>query len=1051
MDIEKLVEQDINKHLNKPLNEPVSKSEEIQKEYLIKSSELKKTESDVSVNKSGGSEGNLNDSLIESGNKIRSNLDIIEEKEENEESFSIYDSGRNLLEDIEYDENEINIIPKTTHKKTDKRIRKSVYAGPVPVGVVRDGSVYNRVKASRDEAVLLTKDVLCEKLKGFDLVWSQVRDVEESLRGTGSYSFRELKRAVREVQKVLDLKSKARLNDEEVMEAVAAIQRLSQAASNYYYMHRGHIVHEDGKLRKRLAESLRDATEVFFRQFGGNKLMKQALKPTFLQPGDHDPALKSEAESGMKELSGVYKKWMKHIAQNSCVASPKELLRQKLDVFAAYEKNLRIYINTHDIRTIDREYRLIIEDYKRSLIEMAAVEKADSTFSDREKKKTLGDLIDDHVYTEGEVSVKKHLEFNEDDEGLNPEQLKGIEAIDRWLIRNFNNGGAMRMFSHLRNRNGEFVSQILARSKRERLHMYYLVEKNARKNASLLDAVVSQSGDYIPNLSAFKNRMLATKWKFISHITGKYVYMNKLADAFAITENERMLSAVSDAAMITSPQTGMGPVEKRRNTLLRFYIELEDYKTLLEKYRSGSDGEMKNMDSRIRGKAQEAQKVLAELAAADDDVMEMTKEGDLRKGDVKDQSGVSPKAYSAYSDVTTQITSDTGYVTNFSRVVPKAMTTTFKEYGIGWGLSAAGWKDLLFWGGNVNTALSSISGLLSTVSGIYSLAVGHQDMSAGDITERIFGLLNSVAGTVTGTWSAVETGLNVTGTVEKALQAGESAKEIIAKTTAASSALQYAFIGTTLASGATSIVKWASLASQARNAYKANQYFERKYRNDDLIKNDDEEEIVKSKEELEKDRLKELARRREKKYDLNMSKLSDHLREKSRNSAIYSTISTGLGIAGLILPGIGPVVTSAIGAVFSITTTVLDAVKKGQVQKATFDRFFDMDNITEQVYNFKHKNDKPRDPADIQKQDKEFLKERLRRRVAAAAGFPNMAVAHSYVTGKYAEFVFNKIYDKSLPEADREGYVQFVKSLRLPVDLKKGIPSVASIKGKMMM
>lgn len=57
----------------------------------------------------------------------------------------------------------------------------------------------------------------------------------------------------------------------------------------------------------------------------------------------------------------------------------------------------------------------------------------------------------------------------------------------------------------------------------------------------------SQTG-YTLSLDRFKNAMLASKFKIISHLTGSYVYMNKLAEAMQINRDYKKL--VKGAAMI---------------------------------------------------------------------------------------------------------------------------------------------------------------------------------------------------------------------------------------------------------------------------------------------------------------------------------------------------------------------------------------------------------------------------------------------------------------------------------------------------------------------
>ena len=84
-------------------------------------------------------------------------------------------------------------------------------------------------------------------------------------------------------------------------------------------------------------------------------------------------------------------------------------------------------------------------------------------------------------------------------------------------------------------------------------------------------------------------------------------------------------------------------------------------------------------------------------------------------------------------------------------------------------------------------------------------------------------------------------------------------------------------------------------------------------------------------------------------------------------------------------------------------------------------------------------------------EDRNAIKKRLRRRVAAAAGFANMASAQDHVAKKYAEFVHNRLFGEDAVEGEElKAYVALVKSFGLPYDNKKKKPTIEALRRKMV-
>ena len=99
-------------------------------------------------------------------------------------------------------------------------------------------------------------------------------------------------------------------------------------------------------------------------------------------------------------------------------------------------------------------------------------------------------------------------------------QKAGLNAIAQWMYRN---GKA---------RHQAFINGILRKTDREKLFMYYLIEKKKRKNPTDVDFYSAQAEDYVPDLEAFKKQMVASVVKLWKRLPfGDEIYWRKLEDA----------------------------------------------------------------------------------------------------------------------------------------------------------------------------------------------------------------------------------------------------------------------------------------------------------------------------------------------------------------------------------------------------------------------------------------------------------------------------------------------------------------------------------------
>ena len=839
-----------------------------------------------------------------------------------------------------------------------------------------------------------------------------------------SESFREMVTAASELSRLMLLrKSQVTLDTEEY---ITIMIRLSQAAADYYHEHRGYVYTDKGKTAKSFAKAMMTFSHKLFLRVTDKKTEKDVQDTVGSGEGVKKHYTKNEIKiekAKCEELAKMRKKWSKHIARNNTICTPEEKLKDRLAIFQAYEEQIRIYRSTTMPYDMPREVMLTIDEYEDTLRAYKAMEWANKNLSSsKEKSETPADLIQKHVEEEDERQHQEPFDKEKLDQGLTEEQLKGIAEIDQWLVRNFNNGGFLRFIPALRNRNGDFVSRILSLSKRERLHMYYLVETRARKDAMPLDTVISQTR-YKPNLKTFRKMMCASRFKVTAHVTGSYVYMHKLSEAFQIMQNEETRAALQSAAHIAQTRN---EDEKKYNTDrdadLRLYalaetnLALRDYKESLRALDSTKGKKNREAaEAVVKKKAAEVQKALKKLVERDTELTKLKERVDAGQPGMEKTD----KAEREYNGRNSNIGATSLLVSAVSGISGK-LTTGSKVLGIGWGLSNEGWNKFELWTGSIAGSLSFANNLMNGINNIYNLCTRGADMSVTDIMASVSGIAKNITDASRGALTVADSILKYVGYVNEAMK------------TPLASALQYTGIASALFQGAKAQMQWQDVYERSSELTTAQAYFNKK------------KQWEKGKKPQTEEERKEW---RKNKFEQGMLKLSEKLKERDRNSAIYSSISAGISTLSVTIPGIGGSVAAAVGIAFNITASVLTSVWTTKAHTASFDHYFNMDEITDKVMQ------KMSEGRVKQKggEDRNAIKKRLRRRVAAAAGFANMASAQDHVAKKYAEFVHNRLFGEDAVEGEElKAYVALVKSFGLPYDNKKKKPTIEALRRKMV-
>ena len=884
-----------------------------------------------------------------------------------------------------------------------------------------------------------------------DDIWHNIRETTND----DSITYKHFRSAIKKVKNLANkLKNGAdadnRPNTEDLMDAMAT---LSETANIYYDNHRGHQYSDIGKKRRKVCDRVREITKEFYDRMdianGGKGIGNITAQSNTGKYGKKD---KETSESKMEELVGVYSNWKKHFTLQEGMERAK--VRDRNALFRPYYRYIKLYKNTHKIKEWPKDIEEVIRTANYYRLQSEVHEKFES--GKNGFKDTLVDLAKEHAQKMGQyTSGEKKLDPKEVDESLTPAQKMAIDAIDQWFLRNYNNGGIVGTMINVKNQNGEMVSELFSKTKRERLFIYYLIETKRRKCPQLYDVFAAQN--YVPSLTAFKNQMLATKFKVMSRIMGSYVYMNKVTEATQV--NRKYQNLIRDCAKMD-----MKAEEVKGEELEELKKNKEEYRThaLLKTYNSTKALREEVLRVKKLGKrATEEDKAklntrknaffdsLKELIKADEAVGEAIKYGDsLGKinADENGENGLQAvnKIYTVKntnnqdleSNVGTYATVGTSAAQNIHLLVNAGIlgADAVKDLANGVSKSITDYK-IIHWNLKNNSlmqpetygsalsakSITALGSLLGMCCGIYNVVANWDNMHTFDKAVSITGIMASAAQTASSMVNVLETVGVVTDNMEPVA-------EVVSKTVGVSVA--------GLKAGAdlyTTVTGHLDCRNQHNAAKLLSGRIYAKYY--EQLKINGETPEQKQKREMEEtpeqkaQRVKDFRKAR---YEQNMLKLSKDISEGKRKYAAIQTIASGLKVAGVYMPAVG-----VAGVTLGLVTSILSAVNLTEIRTKMFDRYFQFDSFIKDALEEMNKKGKKVYNLD------EF-KGRMRRVLAASAGYADLISACDQIAIVYATQITNGLFGA---EEDRVGgnikkaYIELIKSFGLAYDEKKKIPS----------
>ncbi len=745
---------------------------------------------------------------------------------------------------------------------------------------------------------------------------------------------------------------------------------------------------------------------------------------------------KNEAFKNIDNMCDYYRAYCRQISEDM-VSTVEEKIWARWNVLKTCERDIRIM--SHFLSQSDKyknKERVFIEReylFLKSQIELINNRVENS----KEKNESFSDIIRKmaHSHMEGksdkkneenrakilipdeslEESVKQNKPDNSD-ENFNVDQLKGLQEIDRWVIRNIRNGGYMTFGLNKTDRT-DFASKLLSLSKKERMYIYYLVETKERVKPSMEGLVKSQIS-YVPNLSAFKNRMVASKFKFYTRFSGGYIHWNKLSEAMAIAgQATKPMEFISEAMKKPSISVNLNNnnnnneqndeaqqdnniVNTETQKLQEIFGVLLDIMILNEK-QEYKGIKVKKEEANI--KQNDLRKKLGILAKELDEVKENI------VGNIDEKSGDSllekpQKNPNQYKNMENQLLEKAG-VDNY--ITDKVLTVgAFGEnfftpsYTLLTNVqSIANISNACY---SISTgAVGAVSGLIGVVGGLLMAAEGYNGMSKFEVASLGTGIFLGAASVV-----------NAAGVITKTIDSTNKVGKII---------------------GSSGVGMGLAVAAVGLNAVKTGSYLSK----------------GRSRKQASKIANKVSMKNKEDKFRKGMLELNRHLGKKQRTES-YSGLASAAFAAGIMFAPIALPIIAAATIFVTIGQTIAVKISNDSFMKKMRadlnNSFFNMDDFMNKTgTNEFNKKIEGRNLSEKQKMKlKEKFERQIMRRISSELGFYSPNHLATAVAMKFADYLLIGVKNDS-DKDQSEMCRKMIEGLGLQCKLDKGVPRPSDI------
>nr|MCR4798348.1 hypothetical protein [Lachnospiraceae bacterium] len=585
------------------------------------------------------------------------------------------------------------------------------------------------------------------------------------------------------------------------------------------------------------------------------------------------------------------------------------------------------------------------------------------------------------------------------DSTLSSKQVAGVREIDHWLIKTCLDS-KQRI---------PFVSRLFELSMRERMYVYYLIERDRLEKTDITDIAVSQSS-YIPDQKHLSSKMSRTRffrlWEYptkdgmVAHKWEKMEAGLQLVRTAQVQEAIRLFSKINTMgdelteqkvmrkeaeAQIPTPQGNASFEEKleyaekvRDHWLQEAIVSLEKCAKAIQT-REKAILHKQSKEAAKNAAIAEATATLEHLKDCDNKLVEMVLQHNAanwqEQGNVDLQKGVNSKYKKR----------DSNLKQNAFNLMGKGVATAGKIPGI--------LPFIPIFKNNLNSAgLAYSAGTLATLGGVMGLSQSLlgtwkliKTVKSGEIrvSDSILGLSKMAltdTNAVIGTAAGIATGA-------KAVPVVKAAIESVGMTTAAN----YALLGV---SGVVGIVGLAGDAVELTTILKSDAH---------------QTSAARKFKKLNTARVFDNAPN-DKAYIQGVQKLQDRIMTKKTTSMAFSTVTNvgnvlaSTATVAMTATGFGaafvPLVSAAWGGIalgITLANKLTEYYMASHSKTKTVEEFLQFDNIEI--------------PTEIKdKKQKERYKQSMLAHMAAELGFTTFRSLFKYVTGKYATFLYNNLF-----------------------------------------
>lgn len=227
-------------------------------------------------------------------------------------------------------------------------------------------------------------------------------------------------------------------------------------------------------------------------------------------------AASKRVDEMLKIIQNIFKD-----STNYMFVTNREMANRVLGILKIYEVEVsRIGVDDARIATIEAYKEKCRNSLDKTKLKRETIERDENI-----------DMFADSLMKDNEEEESESLNASVDNT-LSAEAMEGVHRIDRWMLRHMHETGMTE------NDKFAFVSKLLMLPARERLYMYYIIEKGHRHKPMMSDVVESQLS-YVPDKDEFVSKMKMSKLRVFRRAANGSIYWGKLSDAYGQLEYVR--------------------------------------------------------------------------------------------------------------------------------------------------------------------------------------------------------------------------------------------------------------------------------------------------------------------------------------------------------------------------------------------------------------------------------------------------------------------------------------------------------------------------------